>query len=1020
MKYIATIILILAFVLFQTNRLEAQQESTLIEVQSVVLDNDGNPIADAVINTQGGRYSAKTDNSGTFTLSCGSDAVLYIEAKGFKTSVIAALAVTQNVSLERMPIQMSENDAVELPFGTLYKRQVVGAVSTIRPVDFESYDATQYFPTALASRALGLFGGKNIRGRGYTIIVDGMKRGENNDLETYSNMLNLQEIAEISILKDATSRALYGSHAENGIILITTKRGEANKRKITVNAEAGMEDPVSMPKFMNSADYMELYNEALVNDGMAPKYDQTTISNSRSGMDIYKYPNQDFYTSEFIKSYKPFQRVITEFSGGDSKNRYYLNVGYSRSGSLLKIGEGADANNNQLNIRANTDIEINKWIRARLDANSLINFYNNPKYPSGDFWSYASTMRPQAFSHLLPVSRVIQADNGIIEASTPVNNDYILGGSSIYTQNIYGDLNLGGYVNGIGRNVQFNLGLDFDLGFILPKLKFSTNLTYDNYNRSETFQSNLYAIYEPTFTPEDSISIKKIGVDNFVGSQGTQNTFFYRVYGWYNALSFKNTFNDIHVVDVLALMKIDSYTENDVFYSIKHANAGLRVNYMFNNKYVAEFDGSLVGSPRFDEGNRWGFAPVFGLAWITSEEEFLKNSSFLNYLKMKGSYGNIKTDIDAVFTNSAYYMYQDMFRKNGSFAYSDGSYRNSLTQVVNIGNPDLSWIERNELNLGAEASIFNNALTAEFNYFHSKGFNEISQLSNSYMQFLGGTTFLPYQNFGENVDEGFEFGFNFEKKNSNFKYIIGLNMVYNNPVLTKVDELDYGPGEEYRQRAGKAADAIWGLEAIGLFADQADITASPVQKFGAVYPGDIKYRDLNGDGMIDDADRTVIGNWRARYNYVLSLNLSYKNFNLYSYALAQTGGSGLYTNNYYWVYGDLKYPEYLKNRWAYDPANNVDTRATATYPRLSSKQNTNNFTNSSYWLYSNDFLSIPVIQLTYTLPEGVSKKIYTRNLSLFFRATNALMVAVNKDRMQLNTNSEPQTRSYSVGLKAQF
>ncbi|MCX6327324.1 MAG: TonB-dependent receptor plug domain-containing protein, partial [Bacteroidia bacterium] len=350
MKYITTIILILSFVLFQVNRLEAQQKSTLIEVQSIILDNDGNPIPEAVVNTQGGKYYAKTDNSGSFSIRCNPDAIFFIEAKGFKSSVVAARTVAQNITLERMPFQMSENDAVNLPFGTLYKRQIVGAVSTLHPEDFEGFDATQSFSTALASRALGLFGGKDIRGMGYTVIVDGMKRGGNLDLETYSNMLNLQEISEISILKDATSRALYGSHAEKGIILITTKRGEANKRRITVNAETGMGYPISLPKFLNSADYMELFNEALANDGLAPKYDQTTISKSRSGMDMYKYPNQNFYTSEFLKPFKPFEKVITEFSGGDSRNRYYLNLGFNRSGSLLKIGEGANENDNQINI----------------------------------------------------------------------------------------------------------------------------------------------------------------------------------------------------------------------------------------------------------------------------------------------------------------------------------------------------------------------------------------------------------------------------------------------------------------------------------------------------------------------------------------------------------------------------------------------------------------------------------------------------------------------------------------------
>lgn len=1028
MKYITKIILIFSLILIQANKLDAQK-TTLIDVQSIVQDINGNLVPDAVINAQEGRYYAKTDKAGAFKIRCNIDAILTIEAKGYKTINVPAGTLPKNIALEKMLFQMSESDAVTLPFGTLNKRQIVGAVSTIHPEDFEVYDATQNFSTALASRALGLFGGKDIRGIGYTVIVDGIKRGGSSTLETFSDMLNLQEIAEVSILKDAASKALYGSNADEGIILITTKRGQANKRRIAVSAESGIEDPISMPKFLNSADYMDLFNEALTNDGLAVKYDQTTIDNSRSGVDPYKYSNQNYYTSEFLKSYKSFGKVITEFSGGNSKNLYYLNIGYNRSGSLFKIGEGAKENNNQLNIRGNIDIEINKWIKASVDAASLINFYLspnyktfdlgasvNPRYVTDDFWEFAAKTRPVDFTPLLPIDRIVAANKDLFKTATRINNNYILGGNSIYTQNLYGDLNLGGYINGMSRITQVNMGLNFNLSFLIPKLKYKTYFTYDNYNTFESLQTNQYAVYEPTFTANDSISIKKIGVDNFVGSQSTQNRQFYRIYGLSNIISYQNTFNDIHTLDVVAVMTIDSYKEGGSIYSNKHANAGLRVNYMFRNKYVAEFDGSLVGSPRFDKNPRWAFAPVFGFAWIASEEKFLKGSSLINYLKIKGSYGNIKTIDD----NLTYFMYKDMYNRTGSFGYADGAYSNSRTQIFNIGNRNIAWIERNELNLGAEASMLNNSLFAEFNYFNSKRFNIISQLSNSYMQFLGGTTFLPYQNYGESVDQGFEFGINYEKRIGNFKYNVGLNLVNDNPILKKVDELNYGPGQEYRQKAGKAADAIWGYKAVGLFVDDADIQSSPAQTFGEVKPGDIKYSDINSDGIIDDDDITIIGHSHARYNYVLSINLSYKNFDLFTYLSAQTGKSSLYTSNYYWVYGELKYPEYLMNRWAYDPVNGVDTRASATYPRLSSKSSSNNLRNSSYWLYSQNNLSIPVIQLTYTLPEILNKKIFARSLSIFCRASDILMIATNKDKMQLNTNSEPQMRSYSIGVKAQF
>ena len=714
MKYITKIILIFSFSLFHVNISEAQQkENSTIVVKSVVIDTNKNPIPDVIISVQNGRDYVRSDKKGGFSIDCHSNEILIIEAKGFRSLTIPVNLISQNITLEEAPFQLSENDIVRLPFGSLYKRQIVGAVSTLFTDDIDSYDATQNFSTALASRTLGLFGGKDIRGLGYTVIVDGMKRGGNTTLEIFSDMIDLEEIAEISILKDVSSRILFGSHADNGVILITTKRGIPNKNKISLFVETGLSDPISFPEYLNSADYMTLFNEALYNDGLPAKYDPTTIENSRNGTDIYKYPNQDFYSSEFLKSFKPFNKAIANFSGGNSKNRYYLNIGYTGTGSLLKIGEGANETDNQVNIRANLDSEINKWISVNIGASSIVNFYHSPEYLSGNFWTYASSVRPMDLTHLLPIDRINSENNELVEGATKINNQYILGGNSIYTQNIYGDLYHGGYVDGMRRNVQLNIGLNFNLDFLIEKLKYQTYFTYDNFNRYQTYQSNQYAIYEPNFISGDSININKIGVDNFVGSQGTRNTFFYRLYGWSNVLSYNNIFNDIHSLNATAVTKIDSYKEGGFNYNDKHVNAGIRLNYMFKNKYVVEFNGSVVGSPRFGKEERWGFSPVLGLAWIASEEESLKNSSFLNYLKFKSTYGNIKTDIDDAFSVSNYYMYQDMYKQGGNFNYSDGTSANKLTQIFNIGNKNISWIERNELNIGVETSMFNNSLFTE-------------------------------------------------------------------------------------------------------------------------------------------------------------------------------------------------------------------------------------------------------------------------------------------------------------------
>lgn len=412
-----------------------------------------------------------------------------------------------------------------------------------------------------------------------------------------------------------------------------------------------------------------------------------------------------------------------------------------------------------------------------------------------------------------------------------------------------------------------------------------------------------------------------------------------------------------------------------------------------------------------------------GLAWIVSEEDFLKNSDRIDFLKLKASYGNTKTDYDDALAD--YYLYQNVYNVSGNFNYGDGIGQNGYL-AVQTGNPNISWIQRNELNAGVEVSLFKKTLFMEVNYFNSTRFDEIQKLTNTYPQFVGGSDFIAYENYAKRVQQGFEADIRFSKQLGDFHLGVDFNIIHLVPTRLLIDELDYGPGHEYRQRQGKDNDAIFGLVADGLYTqEEIDRINDPLDQtiakpaFGEVKAGDIKYVDQDGSKIIDENDIRQIGNSQPRFNYGLRLTLDYKDFSLFVFGMAETGYHRIMSNSYNWVYGEMKYPAYLVNRWAYDPSENIDTRAAATYPRLTTKSNTNNFRNSTFWLTERDYFSIPAIQLSYAVPQKLLKEILVKQCSVYARVDNLLIVSKDK-YATLNVGSSPQLRMYNIGIKAGF
>ena len=334
----------------------------------------------------------------------------------------------------------------------------------------------------LKGYASGLMGNTNIRGYGDALIlVDGLPRSADN--------INMEEVESISVLKDVNSVVLYGPQAQNGVIMVTTKRGNSLKRQINVKIEQGLSTVISYPEYLNSADYMTLFNEARRNDELDEQYDPALIAKYRSGENPYRYPSVDYYGGEFLRSVRSSTRAIAEFSGGNKITRYYTNVGWTSNNSLYKIGNVDGAGNNRFNVRGNVDFNITDDIKSYIDASMIIDI---AKGPNGDFWNAAATYQPQYYAPLLPVS--LFADPSVVEAATRVNGDYVLGGTSQYQDNVYGNLFLGGYKQTIQRTSQVNAGLEFDLHKLLQGLKLKAGLALDMYNSYDQSVNNAYAI----------------------------------------------------------------------------------------------------------------------------------------------------------------------------------------------------------------------------------------------------------------------------------------------------------------------------------------------------------------------------------------------------------------------------------------------------------------------------------------------------------------------------------------------
>ena len=911
----------------------------------------------------------------------------------------------------------SKDSLVNVAFGKVAQEDLTHAISTVNTSELTKKTANNNSLVGLES-FVGGYNGSSLWGQGPLVLVDGVPRS--------ASSVKASEVESISMLKDAAAVVLYGSRAAKGVILITTKRGKDSPMHIDVRANVGVNVPKAYPKYLDADCYMTMYNEACRNDGIAERYDAGTIYNTAMGTNPYRYPDIDFYSSDYLRKFYTNSDVTGEVYGGNEKTHYYLNFGMNYANSLLKYGESKKAYDMSFNVRGNVDMALASWLKATTNAAII---FDNSYQGRGDFWGAASTLRPNWFAPLLPIDmmdpNVAYIQEYITNSNHLIDGKYLLGGTSADTTNPFSELLAAGYTKEKARRFMFDVAVMADLGGLLKGLSFKTAYSVDYTSYYSEAYAEKYAIYEPKWSNVNGkdmiIGLTKFNDDTkstneYVGKSTYDQTMTFSAQFDYN-----RTFKTFHNVSATLLgwgyqtqSSADEGHESSDYHRTSNVNLGLRASYNYDHKYYADFSGALVHSAKLPEGNRNAFSPSVTLGWRLSKEKFMESVGFVDDLKITASYAKLHQDLDI----SDYYMYKGYFSdKGGWFQWYDGTVGGNTTGSKRGDNPNLDFITREEVRAGIDATLFNRLLRINANYFTQKTSGLLTQgASTIYPSFFDlGTdlSFLPRINYNEDKRTGFDFSLSANKKIGDFDVTLGFNgMVFS----SKASIRDEVANESYLLRQGRALDATYGYVCEGFFQDQADIEKHAKQTFGTVRPGDLKYKDINGDGVINSDDQIDLGagGWSTSpFTFGLNLTLKYKNFTLFAMGSGQTGAVAFKNNSYYWNRGTSKFSEIVMGRWT------EETKGTATYPRLSTSNGDNNFRNSTFWMYKNNVFRLSNVQLTYDFPTDTFNGTFIRGLSLYCGGSNLLTIAKEREYMEMSLGA-PQYRNFYLGFKAAF
>jgi len=996
-----------------------------ITIKGKVLDREGKPLPGATVIVKGTKRVATADADGNYTIIVSeNDPILVFSFTGFSSQEIRINGQTTiNVNLEENVGALSE--LVVVGYGTQSRAKLTSAVSQVN-TDLMKKLPVPNISNALEGMAPGLFVRQTSGEPGFSdsrfeirnfgnalVIIDGSP----GDI----NKLDPSEVESISVLKDAAAASIYGVQGGNGVVLVKTRRGEIGRPKLSYSNQFTFSQPTSYPEYLSSAEYAIMSNQMAVNSGQAPKYSEQDIQKYRDGSDPIRYPNTNWF-KETLKPFSFQQRHNLNVSGGTSDTKYFISAGFIDQGSLYRSD---NLNFNQYNIRGNVDTKILDNLELSFNLAARRQNRDAPGYSAYDI--YRSLQRN------LPIDLAYYPDG---TPARPTN-------SPVHPVEGLKDSNVG-YYKDANNNVDAKLSLKWDIKQV-PGLSLSSfaSVVYDNtYNKNWVKAYTLYTLnpvtgnYDPfVVSPEGAASRTIL----------TETSTYSNNYMLQQTINYKRSFSD-HNVSGLLVWETQKQGGNNFWGrrqdfqsdfidqlfagSNKNKDAsgsqwrenrlGLigRASYDYKAKYLAEFSFRYDGSSKFAPGKNWGFFPSGSLGWRISDEGFfapLKKS--VQDLKLRASVGTAGND------GSAAYQWLSGFNYNGFFVIKD----QAVPTIDNssLANLNLTWSNIVTYNAGVDFTILNKTTNVTFDYFKRDQSDVLASGSAKIPSTLG--VGLSQQNLYKYSNQGFEISINHSDKiGDEVSYSIGASFSRSRERAIFIDEqYDLDPFvRENLSQTGRLVGRRIGLVSDGLFQNADEIASHAIQDGNnntTIRPGDVRFKDMNGDGIVDDKDRMVIGRGeKPDMNYSLNLGLSYRNFSL---SVLLTGAAG------YTVYIDGEAQAALRNGfngYKYQMDFWTPENPGAPYPRpVLGGSNANNYRYSDFWLRNGAHLRVRNINLSYNLPQKFRDRLKLGEARLFVTGNNLWVISGIREGFDPqwtggNGYYYPQTRSYTFGVNLSF
>lgn len=986
-RLLQTLILAAGLTIYPAANSSAQKKrAPQITLSARIVDAEGHPVPHASVTTGAGAVTVLADRSGSFSIKSTSGGILLIEASGYEDTVIRASvdSLPERIVLTKSDYFDSEQDQIERSdWRSTSRRDFTGAVSSVDIDNLTKYPDL-VISNGMQGRAAGLVVRPTTNGLGMNIpdlYVRGLHTtGSNqaivvvNGIERPFEDILPEEIESIRILKDPISKIAYGPAAANGVIWVTTKRGEAYKRVIKTTVEMGVSPVARTPEYLNSYDYARYYNQARINDGLSKFYSPEQIEGYRNsaGMNDFLYPDIDFQ-KELTRKYTTFRKAAVEFFGGNKAVKYSMVVGYTGGTGLEKVGKKQDLN--RFNIRGSLDIRLNDFINVVAGLGGRVEIKNWGAVSSAALYPSISQLRPNEYPVFMSGE-----DIGIPERDDGIPH---MGASHNISSNVYGDMMYGGKNSERYASSQTDLGIEFDFDKFVKGLKADAYITFDNYNYTKQELLKYYPTYSrEIYSDTNGVPCIRIQQRRNLDIDSKDYTIsgvtVKRTIGWRFNLAYDHTIGE-HSFSAVAGVRYYKDENKGMVRDDIEMNNTLRLNYSYDDRYMAEFTAAYMGSNRFDKEDRHFFSPAIGVGWILSNESFFKETRNVNFLKIKASFG-----ILGFADNTGFDLYRTAWKENGTVSFNEqNTTKEYITSLVRYGSKGLKWESSREFNIGIEGLFFNQRLSTEIDYFHEMRDNIIGTRTLDFASTVGGYTVAS--NMGKVRNQGVDATLVWaDAPTSAFSYRIGVNFLYSR---NKVLEADESPAiEEYRKSIGQPTSSVFGLQSVGLFGKDVPLAGHPFQTFGYYTVGDIAYLDQNGDNRIDEKDRIRLGQSFPATVWGVDAEVTYRGWGFYMAFTAETGVGRVMSSSYFWNRGENKYSELVRDSW--HPTENPD----GTYPRLTTGTGENNFQNSSFWYQKTDFLRLKNIELSYTFTNAVKDRFF-KKLKLFVRGTNVFVIS---------------------------